>query len=152
MVSPRKPINLTDYRSVLGTTGDIAVGAYARHQRRKAIAVAAAGLALIGGAGWLLLAWGPGDEAQLSGRYPVVIQCMNASCGQRWVIHVAPDKEAFPVTCPACGERSGYQTWECRDCEYQFVPRRTGREMRCPKCGSRRVGAAEELRDEVDVQ
>ena len=47
----RRPLNLSDTRSVLATTGDVAVGAYARRIRRRRIGIALVGLLLIAGAG-----------------------------------------------------------------------------------------------------
>jgi hypothetical protein len=142
----KQAVSLTDYRSVISSTGDISVGAYARQQRRRRLAMAAVGLALIGGAAWLLAEFWPVGGGRPTGKHPLVVECIK--CHHREVIQVAPGSVPQAVMCPVCHERSCHPVWECRDCGLQFLP--TGAEiaagaLRCPRCRSERVGAAETL-------
>ncbi len=139
------PVNLSDYRSVLGSTGDVAVGAYARHQRRRRYLVAVAGLALIGGSAWLLAALLPRDTGELGATYSVAVECQQ--CKYRGVLRMAAGAVAYPLPCPKCRERACYKLWECRSCGYQFVNKKGPQVVTCPRCGRRNVGTAEVVRD-----
>lgn len=140
MSRPRRSIDLTDTRSAIYSTGEIAVGAYARHQRRQRILLALAGLALIGAAVLLYEVFRPPDESGAA-RYPVAVECVK--CGFRGVVRVRAGEEAFPCECPKCHERSCHKLWECRNCGYQFLHRGSSGSLRCPRCGGAAVGTAE---------
>lgn len=144
MLRRKRTTGLTDYRSLLNTTGDISVGAYAAHQRRRQLLVALLGVALIGGAAWVYSALRPGDQAAAGGTYPVAVECV--ACGYRGVVQMVSGKASFPVVCPKCKGRSCYELWQCRepDCGAQFWRKGGVTDLRCERCGSRRVGAAEE--------
>jgi hypothetical protein len=140
------PVNLSDYRSVLRSTGDVAVGAYARHQRRRQFLVAVAGLALIGGAAWIGAAILPRDPGVSGATYPVAVECQQ--CKYRGVLHLAAGAVAYPLACPKCRQRACYKLWECGSCGYQFVNKKGPQQaVTCPRCGGRNVGTAETVRD-----
>ncbi len=144
MTRRKQAVSLTDYRSVISSTGDISVGAYARQQRRRRIAMGIAGLALIGGAIWLSKALWPIGGGQPAGQHPILVECIK--CHHREVIQVPAGSSPQAVMCPVCKERSCQPVWECRDCGLRFLPTGTetaGGPIRCPRCGSERVGGAE---------
>ncbi|MCK4343024.1 MAG: hypothetical protein KAY37_15020 [Phycisphaerae bacterium] len=143
MARRRRPANLTDYRAVLDSTGDIAIGAYARQQRRRRILIAMAGIGLIGGAVWLYTTLRPSAEIDWSELRPVAVECVK--CGHREVMFVKAGEPSFPLKCPVCQERACHKLWECRDCGYQFLNIGQDVVLECPKCHSRRVGTAETL-------
>jgi|GEM_PF-861902 len=146
MARRKRVISLTDFHSVVLSEGEIAVGAYARAQRRKRIMLGLAGLALIGGAVWLHFALQPGDTPRAD--WPqMLVRCVVPSCGYEGVVRLAPERARFPLKCPKCGQRSLQKVWECRDCGERFL-RRAELEtpdgiLHCPKCGGVNVGTAE---------
>ncbi len=142
----KRPINLTDFRSVVLTEGEISVGAYARAQRRKRVLLGIVGLALIGGAVWMHYILQPKDTPTTDAP-PVLVRCVVPICGYQGVVRVVPEKARFPLKCPKCGQHSLQKVWECRDCGEQFL-RRPELEtpdgiLHCPKCGGVNVGTAE---------
>lgn len=145
----RRAVDLTDYTSVARTKGDIAVGAYARQQRRRRILIAAGGVALIGAAVWLYAALQPADAGAHAGKYAVLVKC--ARCGKVQTAYVKLGEASFPLPCQACGERACQQLWECRDCGKRFVAKGAGETLMCPACGSRNVGAAQPTADETEA-
>jgi DNA-directed RNA polymerase subunit RPC12/RpoP len=138
----RRSIDLTDYRSV-PRGQDISVGAYADAQRRRRVLVAIAGLGLIAASVSLYLVLRPHEEHGSVGTHPVAVKCVVEGCGYVGVVSLPASQETFPVKCPKCGQRSCYKLWECRDCGYQFLPKGGVAELKCPHCGSRRVGTAD---------
>lgn len=146
MLRRRTPRSLTDTRAVLDSRGEIAVGAYARQQRRRRALVGLLGVGLIGGAVWLYLALAPEDGPAPARSHPVAVQCVTRDCGYRAVVMVPRGEESFPRVCPRCGQHSCYRLWECRDCGRQFLLSASSGALVCPGCGSERVGGAEELR------
>lgn len=153
MVRRRRSLSLTDTRSVLETTGEISIGAYAQQQRRRRLTIAAFGLGLIGMAAWLYASL-RADEPLLGGdRHPVLVRCVNEDCQYQGTVSIVTGRTSFPVACPQCGDRSCYKVWECRepDCGYQFLLRSGPVELQCPFCGSRRVGAATIGADEPPI-
>lgn len=141
MQRKRTTTRLTDYRSVLNSTGDISVGAYARAQRRRRILIGVGGLALIGVAAGvnMLLRTGAGETS--SNQRPVLLRCV--ACGFEGVVNVKATESDQPLKCPKCGERSGRKVWECRDCGARFLAIGRPEDLHCERCGSRRVGTAE---------
>jgi hypothetical protein len=137
----RRALNLTDTRAVLATSGDVAIGAYARRVRRKRAGIAALGVLLILGAGatyWALRE--PADRATL-GTYRVLLRC--ATCGYQAGMEVATS-QAFPLACPACKERACRPVWQCRKCGREFVADQREVPTVCPNvdCRSAEVGGA----------
>lgn len=136
-----KPLNLTDYRAVLTSTGELEIGAYARRKRRRRMLVAWAGVALIlvgAGVAWML--WQP-ESAPATDGYPVVVRCV--TCAWEGTIRTSA-RHAFPLTCPRCKERSAREVWRCRNpaCGARFVPDDPTRTPSCPICKGTRVGSA----------
>lgn len=149
MARGRRNLELTDYRSVLNTSGDVAFGAYARQQRRRRIVVALGGVALIAAAIWLFVALSPGSDATSAVRYAVVVECVE--CGRRELIEVDLTTDSLPAVCADCGVRSCYKLWQCRRCGTAFLPKGQSDVVRCPNCGSTSVGTAEIPRHEDAV-
>lgn len=143
----RRRNQLSDYRKVLNSAGDVAVGAYAEHQRRKRWLAATFGLALIVGAGWLYYVLRPRESVDLTGKHPVLVQCTNEDCQFVGVVYLETGSAEYPALCPQCKQRSCYKVWQCREpnCRERFLLRGPGSELRCPACGSSRIGTAEEL-------
>ena len=146
----RLEIGFADYQSALAREGEIEIGARARARRRRALIVAAFGVVLIGAAWWLYCAMRPTAVDIPDGDYfRVKVECIH--CGYRGVLNAKPG-ERFPLTCPECKNRSCQRLWRCLDCGHEFIPSRpprtpretmTSREtIRCPMCGSARVGSA----------
>lgn len=141
MARSRRSYGVTDYSSVLNRSGDVSVGAYARAQRRRRIAVAAAGILLVLGAVWLHGLLQPRDGNDQPEEHTVLVRCV--LCEHEFGIPVPSGPAAFPLTCPECGERACHKLWECRVCRHRFVLMGgDSRELQCPNCGSRAVGAA----------
>jgi hypothetical protein len=145
---------LSDYRSVLNTKGDIAVGAYAEQQRRRRILLAAFGLGLILAAVGLYYLLRPVELLDLTGKHPCVVLCTNEECQYMGVLYLEIGSTEFPVVCPKCKQRSCHKVWECRepDCRERFLLRGPEPDLRCPACGSLRIGTAEELDSEAGVE
>jgi len=143
MIDRNRAASLTQHRSVLGSTRDVSVGAYARRQQRRRVAIAFVGLVLIGGSAWLLKLMWPTVGGDRGNRHPVLVRCV--TCNHQEVVQQRAGDAPFPLTCPACKERSCYQVWQCRNCNLQFLPVGSAATLRCPRCGSERVGAAEAL-------
>lgn len=119
-------------------SGEVGIGAYARRQRRRNWLIAAFGLALLVGAGWLYTALrqtpsDPRDSLQQ------VIKCHCISCGFEGEVKVDL-RESW--LCPQCGQRGLRELWRCDDCGNEFTPTGEALLERCPNCGSQRVGAA----------
>lgn len=120
-------------------TEEVSVGAYARRQLRRRILIGVFGVVLIGGALTVYqLLRPPGDERRAD-RYPVRVRCV--SCGHVTTVQVRFG-QTFPMKCPKCGEMACQLLWHCRDCGAEFVPEQVGTTVRCPECGSERVGSA----------
>lgn len=141
MAIRRRDPGQPDYRALLNRRGDVLLGAYARQQRRRAILVAFSGVALIIVALWLYNSLQPSESVPVSGQYPAVVRCVR--CGYEGRQMLDP-KVVFPIKCPECGERACHKLWECKHCGVRFVPSGGLNELRCPNCGSGRVGTARE--------
>ena len=123
----------------LGSSEEVRVGAYARRQLRRRIAIGLFGTVLIAGAIALYYQLRPTSAGSSLAHYPVRVRCV--SCGHTAVISV-PLAQTFPIRCPACGEATCREVWRCRACQAEFVPEQTGIPLRCPQCNSDRVGSA----------
>lgn len=139
MRTSRRSISLSDTRSVLATTGDLAVGAFARRARRKRIGIALLGVLLIGAAG--VSYWALREPPEHVGSFRAVVRC--SKCGVEAPVTVAAG-QVFPLTCDACHERTLRQVWQCQKCGHRFVPDGRGVPTNCPRsgCRSAAVGAA----------
>jgi predicted Zn-ribbon and HTH transcriptional regulator len=122
-----------------GSSEEVSVGAYARRQFRRRVFVGVFGGALIIGALTLYSLLKPPGQADQGDRYPVRVHC--ASCGHAASVQVRFD-QTFPMRCPKCKEPACRVMWQCRQCGQRFVPEQTGPAVRCPECGSERVGSA----------
>lgn len=126
-----------------GSAEEVAIGAYARRQFRRRVLLGVFGGVLIVGAltlyGFLSGFLKPAGQAGQADRYAVRVRC--ASCGHTATVQVRFD-QTFPMLCPACKEPACQALWQCRQCARQFVPEQTGPIVRCPECGSQRVGSA----------
>ena len=122
-----------------GSAEEVSVGAYARRQFRRRLLVGVLGAALIVGALTLYNFLKPPGRTDQGDRYPVRVRCV--SCGHTAIVRVQYD-QTFPMRCPECGELACQVMWQCRQCGHQFVPEQTGTILRCPECGSERVGSA----------
>jgi hypothetical protein len=140
MARSRRILTLTDTQSVLATTGELHIGAYARRARRRRMGLALVGLGLIAGAGAIYWAIRPPREAQELASYKVRVRC--TTCGRESVESVATS-QSFPLVCPNCRERACKQVWRCKKCGLQFVPERLGGATVCPnpQCRSTQVGS-----------
>lgn len=136
---PRRHVDLSDPRSVLATTGEIAIGAYAQQQRRRQIVLGIFGLALVGVAAWFVFAVRATHEADAPGRYVVAAECNR--CGWQGDVPTTL-KDQWPKRCPKCGEPTVQKRWICHQCQNTFLPRPVSGLVTCPKCGSTDVGAA----------
>ncbi|MBU0637672.1 MAG: hypothetical protein KKB50_02315 [Planctomycetes bacterium] len=141
MRTRRKARSLTDYRTVMASTGDYGVGAYVRRQQRRNIIVMASGLALFLVAGVLYTLLRPEDPPAQTGGYETYVRCVAKGCDYEGPMTVTAAQD-FPVDCPKCGRRSCQQVWQCRACGAKFLPEGMPESVRCPKCGSLRVGSA----------
>ena len=122
-----------------GSSEEVSVGAYARRQLRRRVFVGVVGGALIIGALTLYSLLKPPGQADRDDRYPVRVHC--ASCDHAATVRVRFD-QTFPMRCPECKQPASQVLWRCRQCGQQFVPEQTGLVVRCPECGSERVGSA----------
>lgn len=136
---PRRHVDLADPRSVLATTGEIAIGAYARQQRRRQIILGVFGLVLVGVAAWFVLTVRATHEAEAPGRYLVAAECNR--CSWQGEVRTSLD-DTWPQRCPKCGETTVQKRWICHQCQTLFLPRPASGLVACPKCGGTNVGAA----------
>ncbi len=136
MATRHKAASLTD-RSILATKGERSVGAYARRQRRRQVAVALAGVGLIVVA-VIVYELFPQTVRNAPRTYPVMVRC--AACGFEGALYV-PFDQAFPANCPKCGQPGCRPLWKCDDCGNRFIPDQTAPPVVCPRCKSQRVGA-----------
>jgi len=118
---------------------EVQIGAYARRQRRKRLAIGLAGVALIAAGWWLYLELRP-KPAGVRTATTVVVRCTSCAWEGRLTV---PADQRFPMDCPQCGQRACEVLWRCRDCGERFVPPRGADPLRCPRCESLRVGALE---------
>jgi len=139
MARADKPLSF-DVRGVEhGSAEEVSVGAYARRQFRRRVLIGAFGAALIVGAFALYQFLKPPGQADQGERYPVRVRCV--LCGHTAIVRV-PYDQTFPMRCPECRELACQVMWQCRQCGHQFVAEQTGPVVRCPECGSERVGSA----------
>ncbi len=139
-----RPKRIIDYREVLSRRGDVAIGAYARAQRRKRILASLGGIGLIGLAGVLYLILRPSSGGTGVPRVSVIARCQAQGCGWEGNLLIVPGKTTFPAKCPKCGALSVQEVWQCLDCKYRFIPPPQHAELTCPRCKSQRVGVAEQ--------
>lgn len=138
----RRNTALIDYEVALRRHGEVQIGAAARRRRRRNAAIAAVGLAMVGGAVWLFWTLRPeADTLVPVSRFPIMVAC--TACETRSEIRIQAGA-TYPYVCPACGERACRELWQCRepDCGELFLPDRSAEAVRCPACGSRSVGSA----------
>jgi len=127
-------------RSVLdvGQTREVPFSAYARRQLRQRLLIAGLGMVLLLGA-WLLYRELRPHGGDTAGTYRALLRC--TSCGHEWGQSVRLE-ERFPLPCPKCGALAAQPVWLCHVCGHAFVPQQRGGIVRCPRCGSDRVGSA----------
>ena len=131
---------IVDPRNIALREGsEVRIGAYARRQRRRTIAIAVVGGVLLGAAALLYFRIQPPGRGTPDNTYPVAIQC--ATCGHQATVPVAFDA-VFPIECPNCRRPKALAQWRCRECGESFVPESTDDDVSCPKCGSVAVGSA----------
>lgn len=131
---------VVDPREVALREGDeIRIGAYARRQRLRTLAIALIGLGMVAGAVFMYLRIRPPADSLPARTYPVVVRC--ETCGHETKLQ-APFDAVFPVKCPHCGRMTALAAWRCRDCGKTFVPESTREDVTCPECGSEAVGSA----------
>ncbi|RMF83111.1 MAG: hypothetical protein D6744_05340 [Planctomycetota bacterium] len=129
-----------DPRELALRDGDeIRIGAYARRQRLRTLAIALVGLGMVVGAVVMYLRIRPPAGSLPSRTYPVVVHC--EACGHEANLQV-PFDAVFPIKCPRCGRMTALAAWRCRDCGKTFVPESTREDVTCPECGSEAVGSA----------
>ncbi len=139
MARTSRPLDFKEGRFGRGADKDVSVGAYARRQFRRRVLLGVFGAALIMGAFALYQLLKPPGQADQGERYPVRVRCV--LCGHTAIVRVQYD-QTFPMRCPECRELACQVMWQCRQCGHQFVPEQTGTILRCPECGSERVGSA----------
>jgi ribosomal protein S27E len=139
MARRRAPLRFDSSRLARGPREEIGIGAYARRQLRRRILIGVFGALLIAGAFLVYYELRPPRVAYDVDHYPVRVRCL--SCGYTGTLQVRPT-QTFPMKCPQCGETACQELWTCRDCGAQFVPDQAGTTVRCPECGSVRVGSA----------
>lgn len=137
----RRPFDLTDTRAAIESTGEYGVGAFARKQRRKQIMVLSAGLALIIGAYVIYRMLSVAEPVQKTSGVPVFVRCINENCAFEGQIYADLD-QANEYLCPECKQRACRKLWLCKQCDARFVRQNEGAEIRCPECGSYKVGTA----------
>ncbi len=130
--------SLRTLHSAIDGDGDVSVGAFARRLRRHHWLMATIGLALLLTAGvvYVMLSAQPGGKAT-----PAVVIVRSLSTGAEFELPMDAQR-VYPAVCPDTGSRDCYPVWECRACNERFVPADTSETVKCPECGSTRVGAA----------
>lgn len=118
---------------------EVVIGAFARRQRRRRIAVACLGLGLIALAGALYVQLRPSGGSAVVDSYPAALRCSN--CGFE-AVRTASAAGPVPAECPECVAHAMRELWQCRKCDARFVPAGGARPVRCPECGSESVGSA----------
>jgi predicted Zn-ribbon and HTH transcriptional regulator len=139
MARANRPLSFDVRGLERGAAEEVSVGAYARRQLRRRVLLGVFGGVLIAGALTLYGFLRPPGRADRGDRYAVCVRC--AACGHTEAMRVRFD-QTFPVRCSKCKELACRVVWRCRECGHQFVPEQMGTALRCPKCGSERVGSA----------
>jgi len=137
----RTALDLTDYRTVIDTSGEVAVGAYARAQRRRRMVVAGVGLLLTIGAVVVYRSLQPADGSDHGQPFGVRVRC--TACGYEGEQRITSSK-VLPLACPSCKARTCWPLWVCRKCRTTFLPDLGQDKPTCPNpiCHSSEVGSA----------
>lgn len=129
---------ISNYEELLSAPGEVAIGAYARQQRRQRIALGLFGLLLIAGAIGLYLYFAPTVSDVDPTSYRAAMSCSKCRHAESTTLAAGT---TLPLVCPKCKERTFWPLWQCRDCGHTFES--AGRpDGSCPRCGSRRSGSA----------
>ena len=90
------------------------------------------------------------DEGTIKiGDKTIWLKCRNPECEHAWQMDLrkfldhkreqlqAKGPGQHPVTCPTCGEESGYEAMKCPDCGFVFERGSVPNDLpdRCPECG-----------------
>jgi DNA-directed RNA polymerase subunit RPC12/RpoP len=135
VTSPDRLVELKSYDDALRRTGDVLVGAAARRQRRRRVALGLVGVALIAAAGVLYAFL---NQRETGPQPPgVLVRC--TLCAQESKLPADPQR-VYPTVCPNCGKITARTLWECRRCNFRFVLMDPVTTARCPQCGSDAVG------------
>lgn len=139
MVRSQKSLYFNPARVDLDSTEEISVGAFARRQWLRQIAIGLVGALCITAAVSLYFLLRPTTKLNAATTYPVCRRCV--SCGYEDTTRV-PFDQTYPMQCPQCGKMTLQQLWRCLQCNKTFVPDQRGGPMICPFCGSEHVGSA----------
>ena len=129
----------TDLRRALDRVGDVEIGAWVRRRRRKRVLVSLAGLLLVALAVVVYVSLRIDRGVRRQDGYAADFRCI--TCEEEFSSRLDFGQQT-PLVCPKCGERSAKQVWICRDCGDRFIPVGPLESVRCPQCGSYRVGSA----------
>jgi predicted RNA-binding Zn-ribbon protein involved in translation (DUF1610 family) len=139
MMREQKPLYFDPSRVDLDSTEELTIGAFARRQWQRQIAIGLVGVLLIAASLFIYVMLRPAPKPNSDTTYPVRRQCV--SCGYQDTLRVAYD-QTFPMKCPKCGEMAVQALWQCQGCQKTFVPEQRGSRVVCPFCGSDHVGSA----------
>lgn len=117
--------------------GDVHIGARAVAYRQRRIWIGIGGLLMmaLAGAIYLFVSQPAAPAAEL--RKTITVRCL--ACEAEQVLPADP-RQAFPVKCSACGKHAAWPLWQCREDGTVFLPEDPAQTVRCPACGSTRVG------------
>jgi ribosomal protein L37E len=88
-------------------------------------------------------------DAIHSGDEMIWLKCRNPECEHTWQMDLrkyldfkneqikAKGHGIYPITCPKCGEESGYEAMKCPECGFIFERGSVPNDLpdRCPECG-----------------
>ncbi|MCA9243805.1 MAG: hypothetical protein KDA32_07635 [Phycisphaerales bacterium] len=124
--------------STLSTSGEVSIGAFARRQRIRRLALGAFGVALAV-IGVFVYRWITIPDVT-NPRFGYAVEMRCRVCGHEIRTQVA-HSQRFPDVCENCGEMGMDPLWKCLGCGYEFVPK-ASENVTCPICLSPKVGAA----------
>ena len=118
----------------------------------RPLAVRVVAILIIGTVGVLALGWAidafiprlEGADQQAAPTATLYVACSDPNCGAAFTITRGLDFKDWPVTCPKCGQQTGYRATRCPVCR-QWYSHAPGTPDACPQCARKAAAAQQNL-------